>query len=107
MTFLVASLFLGPLAGNTQAANVLIFGGVFSASQKEELEANLTSLGDTVTVDILLPLDLTPFDTVWHVGPRVALMEAERIRLAAFLASGKGVHLTGETPSFCADLSRR
>ena len=94
MTLLVGGLFLGPLAESSLAPNVLIFGD----SEKSNLAANLTALGDTVTVVTILPLDLTPFDKVWHVGALVPLTPAERARLAAFLASGKGVHLTGERP---------
>ena len=105
MTFLIGGLFLGPLASHSQAANVLIFGESLLVSQKEALEANLTSLGDTVTVVTFLPLDLTPFDTVWHVGAFVPLTETEIKSLADFLAAGKGVHLTGENPFCCEFLN--
>ncbi len=64
MTFLIASLFLRPLASNSQAADVLIFGRSFDDNQKKALAANLTSLGDTVTVVPSLLDDLTPFDTI-------------------------------------------
>ena len=62
----------------------------------------LTSFGNTVTVvGTSLPADLSPYDAIWHVGAFVGLTSAQRAQLAAFLAAGGGLHLTGERP--CCD----
>lgn len=76
-------------------ANVLIFGDRF---ERGFLETVLVGLGVNVTNVSTLPADLSPYDAIWHVGAFVPLTGAEQARLAAFLAAGRGVHLTGERP---------
>lgn len=81
-------------------ANVLIFGDVVPA--RNELEVVLGAMGHSVTNVASLPQDLSPYDVVWHLSGFLPLTEDEQTRLAAFLAGGGGVHLTGERS--CCDL---
>lgn len=66
-----------------------------------QLVSRLQSLGHTVTTSATLPADLSPYDVIWHVGAFNAVTAAEQTRLAAFLAAGGGLHMTGERP--CCD----
>ena len=76
-------------------ANILVFG---TYSSKDDLASTLQSLGHTVTNTTSLPADLSPYQTIWHVSAFTPLTGAEQAQLAAFLASGGGLHLTGERP---------
>lgn len=76
--------------------DVLVFGDYSPANQN--LQQDLISLGRVVTFNTTLPPDLSGFGTIWHVGAFTALTTSERARLAAFVASGGGLHLTGERP---------
>ncbi|MCC7265208.1 MAG: DUF5011 domain-containing protein [Candidatus Latescibacteria bacterium] len=77
------------------SGKVLVFGDYPS---KNTLATTLTGFGYTVTNVTLLPADLSSFSTIWHVGAFAPITTVEQARLAAFLASGGGVHLTGERP---------
>ena len=91
----ITALFLSSaMVAPADAANVLIFGDYSRGS----LVTDLTGMGHTVTDNATLPADLSSFDTIWHVGAFVALTPADQAQLAAFLATGKGLHLTGERP---------
>lgn len=82
------------VAAAASPAEVLIFGDVPPA--KSELEGVLAAMGHSVTNVASLPEDLSTFDVVWHVGGFLPLTTEEQTRLAAFLADGGGVHLSGE-----------
>ena len=78
------------------SASILVFGD--RPGDMENLRVDLVELGHTVTVMTVLPPDLSPYDTIWHVQITDPLTGAEQDRLAGFLASGGGIHLTGERP---------
>src|SRR5207244_12624563 len=78
------------------SASVLLFGD--RTSQRNQLAADLTSLGESVTNVTALPLDLTGYQVIWHVSAFTGLTQPERDELAAFVESGHGLHLTGERP---------
>lgn len=82
------------VAAAASPAEVLIFGDFPPA--KSELEGVLTSMGHSVVNVASLPEDLSTFDVVWHIGGFLPLTADEQTRLAAFLADGGGVHLSGE-----------
>jgi hypothetical protein len=50
-----------------------------------------------------LPMNLSSFGTIWHISAFAALTADEQTRLAAFLALGRGLHLTGEHQLGCCD----
>ncbi len=77
------------------AANILIFGDFDAGIDK--LSEALINAGHTVTVQNILPSDLSPFNTVWHVGLDDLLSSSEQGRLENFLAEGGGLHLSGES----------
>lgn len=87
-----------PAAGNPcdKTARVLVFGDDLAG--RTALEAALRNMGAEVTNDIPMPVDLSGYDAVFHVGHVSPLTPAEHTRLAAFLESGGAVHLTGERP---------
>jgi hypothetical protein len=87
----------------SSAANILVFGDYDSS--RNQLAADLTGMGHTVTNVATLPADLTPFDTIWHVSAFTPLSPAEQTQLANFLAAGGGLHLTGDNTGCCAILS--
>jgi hypothetical protein len=87
------SLGLAPLS--VSADNILTYGNYPSISS---LNTTLTSLGHTVTTQATLPADLSPYDTIWNVTAFTPLSGADQTALAAFLAAGGGIHLTGERP---------
>lgn len=78
---------------------VLVFGD--RVGDRAGLVTELTALGLPVTNVAALPDDLTPFGTIWHVSAFTALTPAEQTRLADYVNSGRGLHLTGERP--CCD----
>jgi hypothetical protein len=78
------------------ADDVLIFGD--RSSDLANLAVDLAALGHTVTNSATLPADLSSFDTIWHVGAFAPITAGEQSQLAAFLSSGRGLHLTGERP---------
>ena len=79
------------------AANLLVFGD--RTTDKANLETSLTNLGHTVTNVGALPADLSGYDGIWHVmATSAVLTPADQTQLAAYLASGGGLHLTGERP---------
>jgi len=80
------------LAGSVQ---ILVFGDYPSA--RAPLASELGRLGQVTSVD-LLPQDLSPYQTIWHVGAFRPLSSSEQARLADFIAQGGGLHLTGERP---------
>jgi hypothetical protein len=85
-------------------ANVLIFGDA-SAAILNQLRLRLETLGHTVTIqpDSRLPAtleELSQYHTVWHVGLQAALTAPEQNLLIAYLATGGGVHLTGDTVGY-------
>jgi hypothetical protein len=85
---------------STQAtANILIFGDQFTAINN--IRTRLATLGHTVTVrdDFGLPdtlAEMAQFNTIWHLGRTASIPEAKQPLLAAYLAAGGGLHLTGE-----------
>lgn len=99
----ITALFMvSAMVAPADAANVLIFGD--RSGELGTLQTDLTGMGHTVTNSSTLPADLSSFDTIWHVGAFVALTPTDQSQLAAFLATGKGLHLTGERPC-CEDLN--
>jgi len=80
--------------------SVLVFGSFSVPSGPPVTE--LAALGHSVTQMTTLPPDLSPYDVIWYVGINV-LTAAEQSALAAFLAGGGGVYLTGERP--CCETS--
>ena len=80
----------------SDTADVLIFGDAVDAM--DNLGQALEALGHFVIVSPILPEDLQPFDTIWHVGNTEPLTLDEQARLAAFVRGGRGLHLTGERP---------
>jgi hypothetical protein len=91
---ILSALLLVPAAA--AADNILIFGD--RPGDAAILETTLEGIGHTVTNVGTLPGSLNSYDTIWHVGAFVALTGGEQTQLAAFLATGGGVHLTGERP---------
>ena len=77
------------------ADNVLVFGTYFT---KATLVTSLESLGHTVTNSDGLPADLSGFNSIWHVDAFTPIVPEFQTRLAAYLAAGGGLHLTGERP---------
>ncbi len=84
------------LASTTSNTAVLVFGDY--TTSRNLLAASLTSLGYTVTNVSTLPADLSSYGTIWHVVAYTALTSDEQSRLSDFLATGGGIHLTGERP---------
>ena len=81
---------------------VLVFGDRASGST---LSSDLASFGRIVSMNVgTLPADLSAFGTIWHMSAFTALLPDEQKRLAAFLALGRGLHLTGERPC-CEELN--
>ena len=75
---------------------VLVFGDRASGST---LSSDLASFGRIVSMNVAtLPADLSTFGTIWHMSAFTPLLADEQKRLAAFLALGRGLHLTGERP---------
>jgi hypothetical protein len=90
-----------PPLSTEAVANILIFGDA-SATTLNLLRSRLQLIGHTAQISptFRLPatlVELQQYNTVWHVGSRVALTPAERELLLQYLAVGGGVHLTGET----------
>jgi hypothetical protein len=81
------------------AASILVFGD--RGTERNTVTAELTAQGNTVTNVSDLPTDISGFDTIWHIGAFVPLSTGVQSQLSDFLASGKGVYLTGERP--CCD----
>jgi hypothetical protein len=85
---------------NTVTGNgVFVFGDI--PDYRDDAAAVLRGLGYNVTTGLTLATDLNPYSVIWHVGAFTPLTSAEITRLAAFLARGGGLHLTGERP--CCD----
>ncbi|MCB2107317.1 MAG: PEP-CTERM sorting domain-containing protein [Rhodobacteraceae bacterium] len=78
------------------AAAILVFGDY--SSSRNTLASDLAAMGHTVTNSATLASDLSGFDTIWHVGAFAPLTAGEQGQLSGFLASGGGIHLTGERP---------
>ncbi len=93
---MVAGLFLA--TDVAEAAEVLVFGDRF---ERNTVATELEAIGNTVTNSEALPNDISGFDTIWHVGAFVPLSMSVQDSLSSFLASGKGIYLTGERP--CCD----
>lgn len=74
---------------------------VWHSHDPGQLISVIEDLGHDVIVSQVLPEDLSAFDVIWHVAGTVGLRASERERLAAFVAAGGGLHLTGERP--CCD----
>jgi hypothetical protein len=82
---------------------VLVFGERANGST---LSSDLRSLGSVVSMNVAtLPADLSAFGTIWHISAFTPLLADEQTRLAAFLALGRGLHLTGEHPFCCLSLN--
>ncbi|MFI5735421.1 S8 family serine peptidase [Kribbella sp. NPDC051587] len=60
-----------------------------------DLTAQLESLGYSVATSRTLPNDLSGFGQIWYVDTD-ALTESEQDRVAAYVADGKSVYLTGD-----------
>jgi hypothetical protein len=86
---------VGEITLTSQPEAILVFGDRF---ERFTLEADLVAMGHTVTNVQTLPLDLSTFGTIWHVGAFVPITAAERTRLSEFVSLGRGLHLTGERP---------
>jgi hypothetical protein len=78
----------------THASEIFVLEKSFNGSA---LESELTGLGHTVTRSTSLPVDLSPFDTIWVLA-LAALTVGEQTQLTAFVTAGGGLHLTGERP---------
>lgn len=78
------------------AGSILIFGDYSTQIGSTYLKSTLEILGHSVTISPILPLDLLPYNTIWHIGNLVPLTAAEQARLADFVNAGGGLHLTGE-----------
>lgn len=74
---------------------VLVFGDRFEGAN---IANELAALGMSVTQVSTLPLDLSPYQVIFHFGAFQALTAEERTRLEAFVNGGGGLHLTGERP---------
>ena len=70
------------------ASMVLTFGD--RISDRNNLASDFVSLGHTVTNVEILPLDLSAFDTIWHVGAFAPFTAAEQLDLANFLGNRGG-----------------
>ncbi|HKB24800.1 MAG TPA: FecR family protein [Methylomirabilota bacterium] len=80
---------------------ILVFGDRANGST---LSSDLAGFGHTVTMNVsTLPMNLSSFGTIWHISAFAALTADEQTRLAAFLALGRGLHLTGEHQLGCCD----
>ena len=82
---------------------VLVFGDRAIGSTLPADIASIWRHAVTMTVTTL-PVDLSSFGTIAHISAFTPLLPDEQTRLAAFLALGRGLHLTGEHP-FCGCLS--
>lgn len=93
-------------AGADETDRVLVFGSGFTNDfrYRDAVGTRLAALGHDVTVTSLLPSNLSPYDTIWHVGALRAFSSTERARLATFVSEGGGLHLSGEF-SCCASLA--
>ena len=97
LCFWVFLLLIGPLSSTAMAANVLVVKNSSLPLPGDALIADLRNLGHIVTDATSLPagaLELS-FDTIWYVNVNQPPGPAQRTQLAAFLAAGKGLHLTG------------
>jgi hypothetical protein len=81
------------------AETISVFGDY--GSSRTQLAAELVAQGHAVTETVLLPGDLSTFDTIWHIGAFSPLTAGEQALLSGFLAAGKGIYFTGERP--CCD----
>lgn len=81
-------------AGSTEPVEILIW----HQHNHGQLPMVLEALGHHVTLSPTLPGDLSSYEVIWHVGAHSAVSASEQAQLAAFLAQGKGVHLSGERP---------
>jgi hypothetical protein len=86
--------------------NVLIAGtGDFGDTEaNDNMAAQLTSAGYTVTESPTLPADLSSFGEVWWIDD-TAPTAAEQTQLVDFANSGKGVFLTGENIGCCGSVN--
>jgi hypothetical protein len=87
------------MASTANAANMLIFGD--RPGDQTNLEAQLTSLGHTVTNTTAMPASLTGYAVVWQVEVFSALTPAEQTLITNYLQGGGSVYFTGERP--CCD----
>jgi hypothetical protein len=88
---------VGGFKPNGTPTGILIFGDFGSSTA--QLATDLRGLGKIVTMNTLtLPADLSAFGTIWHASAFTAFTQPEQTRLAAFVALGRGVFLTGERP---------
>ncbi len=76
---------------------ILVFGDYPS---RNTLATDLAGLRPNVLLMNVqtLPADVSMFGTIFHVSAFVGLTAAEQAELRDFLASGRGLHLTGERP---------
>ena len=87
---------LDTIQASATSANILVFGDYSTEFGGDYLKATLETIGHSVTISPILPLDLLPYNTIWHIGNTEPLTAAEQTRLAAFVNAGGGLHLTGE-----------
>ena len=85
-----------------EVSRVLVFGT--RPNERAQLGSDLSSLGHDVQVLISLPSDLSEYGAIWHVDAFTPLTSTERLQLADFVNSGRGLYLTGERPC-CAALN--
>jgi len=92
-------LFALVVSAPSYASSILIYGN--RAGNNNPLQQTLEGLGHSITnvsTDVL-PVDLSVFDTIWHVSSNAnGLGAAERAALATYVNNGGGLHLTGERP---------
>jgi hypothetical protein len=87
---------LGAVVVEPTRALTLLFGDdPYSGPFAERLRGLMDDPFDLV-VERFLPQDLTPFEVVWHVGRTAPLVIDEQLRLAGFVLSGGGLHLSSE-----------
>jgi len=80
-----------------RSPDVLLFGDSHSAIQSLARElASILPSGVRIRTERQLPSDLERFGTIWHVGTSAPLSAETRTRLAEFVRSGGGLHLSAE-----------
>ena len=94
-----------PGSGTMKAGGILLFGDpdiAPSVPSRNALAADLRAVAPNTLITNLngstLPADLSAYGSIWYVGAFNAISPADQAKLAAFLAKGGGVYLTGERP---------
>ena len=93
LAFLSAGASMAWAGGAPPGGQTLVFGT--RANERDQLASDLSSLGYSVVNSATLPSDLSPFNVIWNISfsPLSAMQQSQ---LVAFVASGHGLHLSGE-----------